>query len=146
MKKAMFVVAILAAGAARAAVFQEGSYAGVATWRGSGGTSGDYTVEKSFSGNTIRARYAWSQPQPREERITLTFQPKGSEPLFDVVDDKGTVVGSGFCADDTCAYHLTHGPVVVDETFRFANGSVVSTGAKSGPGFSVVWKETLQPK
>jgi hypothetical protein len=145
MKTIGLTTLFLLASLARAAspTLPEGTFAGNATWRGPAGSGGSYAVERSFSGTTISSHYSWTQPQPREETITLTFAMKPSEPVFDVLDGKNQVVGKGYCYDDACAYRATFGPVTVDETIRWSEGSVVAIGSKAGPGFSVVWKETL---
>lgn len=124
----------------------EGSFAGTATWRGPSGSSGSYAVERRFNGTTITSHYSWTEPQPREETLALTFALKPQEPIFDVLDGKNAVIGKGYCYDDACAYRATFGPVTVDETFRWSEGSVIVMGQKSGPGFSVVWKETLKSR
>ncbi len=148
MLKITFAIAVLAAGLAQAAspALPAGSYAGTATWRGQGGSSGTYTVERTFSGNTMSYHFAWTEPKPREETHTMTLAMKGSDPVFDVLDEKEQVVGKGYCYDDTCGYHAAFGPVNVDETFHWNGGSMEVTGAKSGPGFSVAWKETLKSR
>jgi hypothetical protein len=139
---------ILAASLAGATtpLLPEGSFAGTATWRGPSGSTGTYAVERTFSGTTITSHYSWTEPQAREESVTLTFAMKPSEPGFEVLDSKNAVVGKGYCYDDACAYRATFGPVTVDETLRFSAGSIVAVGQKSGPGFSVVWKETLKSR
>jgi hypothetical protein len=148
MKVVVFTLGIFAAGVLQAAQpgLPQGAYAGTATWRGPGGATGTYAVERTFSGNTIGSRYAWTQPEARKESFSLTLVMKESGPLFDVLDEKKQVVGSGYCYDDTCAYRSTFGPVTVDETLRWSEGSIIATGAKSGPGFSVVWKEILKAR
>jgi hypothetical protein len=139
---------ILAASLAGAAspILPEGSFTGTAAWRGPSGSTGTYAVERTFSGTTITSRYSWTEPQAREETVTLTFAVKPSDPGFDVLDGKDAVVGKGYCYDDACAYRATFGPVTVDETIRWSAGSIVAVGQKSGPGFSVVWKETLKSR
>lgn len=146
MRNIILAIGVLAAGVSSAAMLPEGAYTGTASWRGPGGATGTYSVERSFSGNTMTAHYSWTQPQPREETLSVTFDVKGQNPTFDVLDDRKQIVGTGYCADDTCGYHATFGPVVLDETLTFRDRSVVVTGAKSGPGFSVVWKETLKSR
>jgi len=131
---------------ANSPLLPEGSFTGTAAWRGPSGSTGTYSVERSFHGTTMTSHYAWTEPQPREETVTLTFAMKSAEPGFDVLDSKNAVVGSGYCYDDACAYRATFGPVTVDETLRWSAGSIVAVGQKSGPGFSVVWKETLKSK
>jgi hypothetical protein len=144
----VFAFGIFGAGLALAApsALPQGSYTGTASWRGAGGTGGTYTVEKSFKENTLTAHYAWTEPKAKEETHTVTFALKGLEPFFDLLDEKGQVLGKGYCYDDTCGYHESLGSMTVDETFRWSNGTIVSTGAKSGPGFSVTWKETLKAR
>ena len=85
MKFAVFSIGILAAGILQAAqpTLHQGSYAGTATWKGPEGSTGTYTVERTFSGNTISSRYAWTEPQPREEKVSLTLVMKESGPLID---------------------------------------------------------------
>jgi len=148
MKALTLTTLILAASLTRAASpsLPEGSFAGTAAWRGPSGASGTYAVERSFTGTTIKSHYSWTQPQPREETLTLTFAMKAAEPAFDVLDDKNAVVGKGYCYDDACSYRATFGPVTVDENLRWSAGTVVVVGQKSGPGFSVVWKETLKSR
>lgn len=148
MKAMALTTLILAAGLARAAspALPEGSFAGTASWRGPSGSTGTYAVERSFSGTTIKSHYSWTEPQAREETVTLTFAMKPAEPGFDVLDGKNAVVGKGYCYDDCCAYRATFGPVTVDESLRWSAGSVIAVGQKSGPGFSVVWKETLKSR
>jgi hypothetical protein len=139
---------MLVAGLAQAGgtVLPQGSYAGSAEWQGPSRSSGTYTVERTFKGDTIEARYAWRDKEPREERHTVTFAFKPTEPTFDVVDESGTVVGRGHCFKDACAYRATFGPVEVEETFHWSGTDLGVLGAKSGPGFSVVWNEKLESK
>lgn len=148
MRSIVFAIGVLASGVLQAAPpnLPQGSFTGIASWRGPGGATGTYTVERTITGATISSRYAWAEPQPREEKVSLTLVMKDTGPLFDVLDERKQVVGTGYCYDDTCAYRSTFGPVTVDETLRWSEGSIVATGAKSGPGFSVVWKETLKAR
>jgi hypothetical protein len=148
MKALGLTTFILAASLARAAspALPEGSFAGTAAWRGPSGSTGSYAVERSFSGMTMTSHYSWTEPKPREETVTLTFAMKPAEPGFDVLDATNAVIGKGYCYDDSCAYRATFGPVTVDETLRWSAGSVVAVGQKIGPGFSVVWKETLKSR
>ena len=124
--------------------FPSGTYAGTADWRGPGGKTGTYTVEKTFEGNRVTAQYTWTDATAKNEKHTITFAPKAAEPVFDVTDEKGQSVGTGHCYDDACSYRATFGPVTVDESFRWSGNAMTVLGAKSGPGFSVVWKETLK--
>jgi hypothetical protein len=148
MRRLGLMTLILTASLARAATptFPEGSFSGTAAWRGPAGSTGTYAVERSFSGTTIKSHYAFTDPQAREETVTLTFAMKPGEPGFDVLDGKSAVVCKGYCYDDSCAYRATFGPVTVDENLRWSADSIVAVGQKSGPGFSVVWKETLKSK
>jgi len=123
-----------------------GTYTGTADWRGPGGSTGTYTVEKMFNGATMTSRYTWTDTQAREEKHTFTFAAKSAEPLFDVEDENGQVVGKGYCYGDACSYRATFGPVNIDESFRWSKDGMTVLGAKSGPGFSVVWKESLQSR
>ena len=120
-----------------------GTYTGTADWRGPGGSSGTYTVEKTFDGNTLTSRYAWREPKEREEKHTVTFVAKTSEPVFDVVDAQGASVGRGYCYDDACSYRATFGALTVDESFRWSKDGMTVLGSKTGPGFTVVWTEKL---
>jgi len=123
-----------------------GKYTGNADWKGPGGASGTYAVEKTFDGKSVVAHYTWNDDgkKAHDERHTVTFATDGAAPLFDVTDDKGQKIGQGYCYDDACSYRATFGPVTVDETFRWSGRGMTVLGAKSGPGFSVVWKETLE--
>jgi hypothetical protein len=146
MRNLVVVAAVIAAGmsfAETGAPLPSGTYTGTADWRGPGGSSGQYTVEKTFDGNSLTAHYTWTDAQRREERHTVTFASKATDPVFDVVDAKGENVGRGYCYDDACSYRATFGPVTVDETFRWSGDAMTVLGSKSGPGFTVVWKETL---
>jgi hypothetical protein len=145
MRNVAFAIGILTTGIAWAASpgLPAGSYTGTATWRGPGGSTGTYAVERSFSGGTMTTHFAWSEPQPREEKVTMTLALQGAEPLFDVLDESGQIVGKGYCYDGTCAYRATLGPVTLDETLRWGDGSLEVVGAKWGPGFAVAWKEVL---
>ena len=143
------MAAVLASGladAAGTARLPSGTYTGSADWRGPGGSTGTYTVEKIFSGNNVTARYAWKDTQAREEKHTVTFATKDTEPMFDVLDDKGQVVGKGYCYDDACSYSAAFGPLSINESFRWSKDAMSVLGAKSGPGFSVVWQESLQSR
>ncbi len=148
MKAFGLTTLVLAASLAGAAspTLPEGAFSGTATWRGPSGSTGSYAVERRFDGTTITSHYSWTEPEAREETHSMTFAQKPQEPTFDVLDGKNAVVGKGYCYDDACSYRATFGPVTVDESFRWAGGSVVVLGQKSGPGFSVVWKETLKSK
>ena len=70
--------------------------------------------------------------------------PLRAEPVFDVLDSEGRVVGKGHCYDDACSYRADFGGVSVDESLRWTSEGMAVLGSKSGPGFSVVWKETLR--
>ena len=146
MKNLGVLAAVLAAGVSFAgspATLPSGTYTGTADWRGPGGSSGKYTVEKTFDGNSFTAHYTWTDAQRREEQHTVTFAQKSAEPVFDIVDAKGESVGRGYCYDDACSYRATFGAVTVDESFRWSDDAMTVLGSKSGPGFTVVWKETL---
>jgi hypothetical protein len=123
----------------------QGAFAGTADWRGAAGASGTYAVERTFDGNTMRARFTWSEPQPRSESLALTFV-VGADPTFDVADAEGRVVGRGYCHDGACAWRAEFGGVSVDESFRWSREGMSVLGSKSGTGFAVVWKETLQAR
>ena len=146
MRAAAILIAGLTAGTCLAgtASLPQGKYVGSADWKGPQGSSGTYTVEKSFEGDRIAATYRWTDKQAREEKHTLTFVPKPGQAVLDVVDEKGASVGSGHCYDDACSYRATLGPVTLDESFRWSGDGMTVLGSKSGPGFSVVWKETLK--
>ena len=132
--------------ASGASSLPSGTYTGTASWRGPGEATGTYRVEKTFSGTTLSARYTWTEPAPREEQHTVEFAIKATEPTFDVLDGQGQVVGRGYCYDDACSYRATFGPVSVDESFRWTGNVMTVLGSKSGPGFSVVWKEALEAR
>lgn len=123
-----------------------GGFRGTASWHGPGGSSGTYTVDRAFQGNAMSARYTWvdEKQEPREEQHTVTFVPGSADPVFDVVDGQGQVVGQGHCLDDACSYRAVFGPLTIDESFRWSADGMTVLGAKSGPGFSVVWHETLE--
>ncbi len=121
-----------------------GNFEGTADWRGPGGSSGSYTVSRSFAGNTMTSRYAWNEgANAKREEYVLTLS-AGAEPTFDVLDAKGRVVGKGHCYDDACSYRAEFGEILVNESLRWSAGEMSVLGSKSGPGFSVVWKETLR--
>lgn len=148
MRTMCVMAAILAAWAVQAAGgnpdFPSGTFAGTASWRGPGDTSGSYAVEKTFTGDTLHARYTWTDPQAREEKHTVRFRLEPTQPTFEVADDQGQVVGQGYCYDGACSYRATFGPVNVEESFRWSKDAMSVLGSKSGPGFSVVWTETLK--
>jgi hypothetical protein len=147
MKALAILIAGLAAGtclAGTSAGLPHGNYVGTADWKGPRGSSGTYTVEKSFDGDRIAATYRWTDETAREEKHTITLAAKPGEAVFDVVDEKGASVGRAYCYDDACSYRATFGPVTIDESFRWSGDAMVVLGAKSGPGFSVVWKESLK--
>ncbi len=149
MKAACVMAAVMLAGLAQSGStvgLPSGTYAGTASWRGPADSVGSYKVERTFSGNTLTAHFAWTDTQAREERHSVTFAPKANEPGFDVLDEQGGVVGRGHCYDDACAYRATFGPVSVEESWRWSRNELTVLGAKSGPGFSVVWKESLQSR
>jgi hypothetical protein len=146
----MMMAAILAAALPSLAgsdeSFPSGTYSGTAVWRGPGGSTGSYTVEKTFADQTLRSRYTWKDTQARDEEHSVTFAAKPGSPDFDVVDEQGQIVGRGYCYDDTCAYSARFDSLSVDESFRWSNDGMTVLGSKSGPGFTVVWKETLEPR
>ena len=148
MRTPMILALALTAGAAQAAspTLPNGTFNGTAQWRGPGGSTGTYAVEKSIEGATMTARYTWQDQGARQETHTVTFAAKAGEPMFDVLDAQGNVVGKGYCYDDACTYRAAFGPVTVDESIRWADGTMNVLGAKSGPGFTVVWKETLRSR
>ena len=147
MRKLAYVAIVVAAGLAQAGAtaLPGGTFTGTAEWRGAGGMTGTYTVERTFDGNTMRSKFAWNEGKPRAEEHVLTFS-LGTEPTFEVKDGQGQVVGKGHCFEDACAYRADFGKVSVDETFRWSGDTLTVLGAKSGPGFSVVWKEALHTR
>lgn len=122
-----------------------GTWVGTAAWRGAGTASGEYAVERAFSGATMTSRFAWpgQDGKAHKEEVVLTFAPAGG-PFFDVVDVKGVAVGKGYCYDETCSYRAAVGPMEIDESFRWADGQMTVLGSKAGSKFKVVWKETLR--
>ena len=145
MRKLACLAAVMAGGMAVAGspTLPGGTFTGTAEWRGPRGSSGTYTVERTFEGDTMRSKFAWNEGKPRTEEHVITFALQ-SEPTFEVKDASGQVVGRGHCFDDTCAYRADFGKVSVDESFRWSGDSLTVLGSKSGPGFSVVWKESLK--
>lgn len=138
------LTAVLAAGGAigGARELPGGTWTGTAEWSGAG-QSGDYRVERTFAGNTMTSNFAWEERGGRTEEATVTFAISG-EPMFDVLDPSGGVVGRGYCADHACAYRAVFGKMNLDESFRWTDDALSVLGAKSGPGFGVVWTETLK--
>jgi hypothetical protein len=147
MRTAAILIAGLTAGSSLAgpsAGLPHGHYVGTADWKGPGGSSGTYTVEKAFEGDRLAATYKWTDKTAREEKHTVRFTTKPGEAVFEVVDENGASVGRAYCYDDACSYRATFGPMTIDETFRWSGDDMTVLGAKSGPGFSVVWKESLK--
>jgi hypothetical protein len=147
MRSMGMLVALALAGASLAeppAGLPRGTYTGAADWRGPGGTTGTYTVEKTFDGDRVSALYRWNDTGSREERHAITFARRPGEPVFDVLDEQGQSVGRAHCYDDSCSYRASFGPVTVEESFQWSGDVMTVLGAKAGPGFSVVWKESLK--
>ena len=143
MRKLVCLAALAAATLSQAGTLPAGTFTGTAEWLGPHGSTGTYTVERTFEGNTMRSRFAWNEAKPRSEEHAVTFA-LGKAPSFEVKDAQGQVVGKGHCVEDTCAYAAEFGKIHVEETLRFAGDSLTVVGTKSGPGFSVVWKEALK--
>lgn len=149
MRAYVAMIAILAAPFALAAAersFPAGTFAGTATWEGPGGSSGTYEVERTFEGRALRATFRWDGGSGGSETTSLRFASHPSQPVFDVSDDAGRIVGKGHCYDDACSYWANFGATRVEETFQWSGRRVDVWGAKSGDGFSIVWKERLEAK
>ncbi len=140
---ALAVAGLVPAGAAG---LPQGTFAGTATWLGPDRSTGSYEVEKTISGNTVSARYAWTDTGRREESHSVTFDIEPARPTFDVLDARAEVVGSGFCLEDACSYRVTLGPVTIAETMQWTADRMTVIGSKAGPGFAIVWKEQLDQR
>jgi hypothetical protein len=124
-----------------------GKFSGTGHWRGPGGASGDYEVETAVTPDSLTGSYVYQKgAESHSETYTYKMTLKEGGPFFDLLDAKDKVVGSGYCYDTECFYRAELSGIVVQETLRFAKGSLEKVGSKSGPGFSVVWKEVLQAK
>lgn len=119
-----------------------GTYAGTGQWKGAGGSGGAYSVETTVKELLLTSRYTYEHGGTQDKSTSVKLVPH-DEPFFDVADTDGKVVGSGYCYETECAYHMEFEGVVIEETLRFSKGSLEKFGAKKGPGFSVVWKEVL---
>ena len=145
MHKTMIVVTSLVLASAVRAGFPvtSGHFEGTGQWRGPGGTSGDYSVETTVKDDLLTSHYKFQQgAEARNEAVIMKMASK-AEPFFELLDEQGKVVGTGYCYDNDCSYHADFSGIAVDETLRFSKGSLEKVGTKKGPGFSVVWKEVL---
>lgn len=149
MKRAILILpSILLLCTAHAAFpLAKGDFAGTGHWRGPGGSSGEYQVETAVTSDTLTGSYVYQKgAEARSETYTYKTTLKEGGPFFDLLDAKDKLVGSGYCYDSECFYRAEFSGIVVQETLRFAKGSLEKVGSKSGPGFSVVWKEVLAAK
>ena len=78
----------------------------------------------------------------REQTMSFSLVP-GTDGMLQVVGDDQQLLGRGFCLGQECSYRAEIDGITVEENVRFTHGELVKFGVKSGPGFSVVWREVL---
>ncbi|MFV2073483.1 MAG: hypothetical protein ACC742_12630 [Thermoanaerobaculales bacterium] len=121
----------------------DGHFRGTGHWIGPDGSSGEYDVETVIAGDVIESTYRYPGVQPGRDKhiVRLTASSDGS---IEVTGENEQFNGRGFCLEDECFYRLEAGGVMIEENVRRTDGRLVKFGSKSGDGFRVVWKETLE--
>ena len=134
---------VIAGSASKDAPVPAGTYVGTGDWKGMGST-GRYDAKTTIADGVWTSHYAYQDGGgSHQETVKMTLQ-RTTDPYFDVLDDKGQKVGSGYCYDAECSYRAAFGGIEVSETLRYTDGKIHKLGSKSGPGFAVVWKEVLE--
>ena len=145
MKIRVFLAMLIAAPAAFAGeLLPQGTFKGTGEWRAADGSKGQYTVLTTTTANSITSRYVYDQGTQgkKEQATTQTLVPTGSG-FFQVTDENKKIIGRGYCFDAQCFWTTEFPGGRVEESLRFDGGSLEKFGGKSGPGFSVVWREKL---
>jgi hypothetical protein len=123
-----------------------GEFVGTGTWKSPDGSSGGYDVSTRIEGATLTSNYEYAvEGGRRTESATIELVAKDSA-VFEVRNDKGEVVGKGFYLEAECSYRAEFGSIAVEETIRFDHGVLYKFGSKCGPGFQVIWSETLKAR
>lgn len=137
---ALFAVALPAFAGS---ILQEGTYRGSGTWEAKDGTGGTYTTEATVTGATLRSRWAFTANGRAQERtftMTLVTAPEGAVQVHDAA---GRTIGTARCLAGECLVTVTDGPVSLVQVVRTKDGRMECFGTKVGPGFDIVYAETL---
>jgi len=121
-----------------------GEFAGTGTWKSPDGSSREYDVSTRIEGATLTSTYEYvMEGSRRNESATIELVAKDSV-VLEVRNDKGEVIGKGFYLEAECSYRAEFDGIAVEETIRFDRGVLYKFGSKCGPGFQVIWRETLK--
>lgn len=148
MKISVLLAFAIAAPAAFAGeLLPQGTFTGTGEWRGADGSSGQYTVVTTAKGDEVTSRYVYDQgAQGRREQVTTYALSSKGNGFFEVQGEQGKVVGRGYCLEQQCFWTTEFPGGKVEESLRWDGVSLDKLGGKSGPGFSVVWREKLSAK
>ena len=133
----------LASTALAGELLPDGHFEGSGRWSGPENSSGSYDVETVIEQDVIKSTYRYDGAQPGRDRHAVRMAPR-NDGSFDVATEEGKVVGQGYCLEDECFYRMEVSGVVIEENLRVADRQLIKFGSKSGAGFRVVWKETLE--
>jgi hypothetical protein len=141
---AMAILAVLTCVPVLAGVhLAQGTFRGSGAWEAADGSTGRYTTETTVSGATLSSRWTYVDGgKTHEESHAMTLAPAPDGTLR-VLDETNRIIGSARCLGDECLLTVEEGPVKLVETVCTRNGQLLTFGAKSGPGFAVVYSETL---
>ncbi len=119
-----------------------GTYRGSGHWEGADGTKGTYTVETTVRDATITSRWNYQvDGKAQTQAMTVSLVPAADGSL-QILDEKRGPLGSARCLDEECLLTYELGPIKLVETLRTRDGRLENFGAKSGPGFSIVYSST----
>jgi hypothetical protein len=123
-------------------ILSDGNFTGTGQWIGPQGSSGEYRVETRIEGHQITSAYDYQGQEGQQQRSYILEIDLQDQSWFQVRDNSG-VVGEGFCYESDCFYHVEAHGMNIQEHLRLEGGRLHKFGSKTGPGFRVVWKETL---
>jgi hypothetical protein len=145
MKRLVFLALLTMASATFAADgLPQGTFKGTGEWRGTDGSTGTYTIVTTTTATSITSRYVYEAGAQggREQASTRTLVPTGAG-FFSVADEQQKVIGRGCCLESQCFWTTEFPGGKVEESLRFDGVTLEKLGGKSGPGFTVAWREKL---
>ena len=123
-----------------------GAYTGTGTWHDDTGKTMTYSVSQTArltaSGFAVQFTHDFADKTQVRADFEMVWR---THALFDVTIDR-TVVGHGYCFENTCGYHLNTAPSFVEVSYQKSDTGLDVYGSSSAnaDGHYIAWHEVLR--